>query len=209
MAIAIILFKASISRIPLLLFGQHQVLSQSTQHLRCSDPDRFFMVFQCFSTTNCAFHSFRIRSVLLQYVWIQSTNMQVTCAMRCEEPTETLPLPSCCRRLPAIWHIEFNPWHLNLIVPFCCFAKNMCHLIWDLGWLSKMRTWVEKKLIAWSVARSLSAQRQSYLGETIGQMDQHEHCPLCLQGNQTKLASSKHGVKSEVCGLTLLKPMFG
>ena len=44
----------------------------------------FSWFFQCFSTTNCAFHSFRIRSVLLQYVWIQSTNMQVTCAMRCE-----------------------------------------------------------------------------------------------------------------------------
>ena len=37
-----ILFKTSISRIPLLLFGQHQVPSQLTQHLRCSDPDRFF-----------------------------------------------------------------------------------------------------------------------------------------------------------------------
>ena len=42
MAVTTILFKTSISRIPLLLFGQHQVPSQLTQHLRCSDPDRFF-----------------------------------------------------------------------------------------------------------------------------------------------------------------------
>ena len=42
MAVTTLLFKTSISRIPLLLFGQHQVPSQLTQHLRCSDPDRFF-----------------------------------------------------------------------------------------------------------------------------------------------------------------------
>ena len=47
-AVTPILFKTSISRIPLLLFGQHQVLSQSTQHLRCSDPDRFFNYKLCF-----------------------------------------------------------------------------------------------------------------------------------------------------------------
>jgi len=57
---------------------------------------------------------------------------------------------------------------------------------------------------------SLSAQRQSYLGETIGQMDQHEHCPLCLQqGNQTKLVSSKHGLSSLLRGITFLEPVFG
>ena len=53
-AVTTILFKTSISRIPLLLFGQHQVPSQSTQHLRCSDPDRFLnykLGFQLFSTS--------------------------------------------------------------------------------------------------------------------------------------------------------------
>ena len=46
--------------------------------------------------------------------------------------------------------------------------------------------------------RGLSAQRQSYLGETIGQMDQHEHCPLCLQG-----------IEKNGRGLTSLKPVWG
>ena len=135
------------------------------------------------------------------------------------DTNRTLPLPNCCPHLPALWHFknqntiiwQFNrPHHFrhgnahrsSNILSWIGFGKTITDL--GMNWMAKPIAWSAMQRYFQSKCcpernpvRGLSAQRQSYLGETTGQMDQHEHCPWCLQGNQTKLGSSKRGVKSE------------
>ena len=95
MAVTTILFKTSISRIPLLLFGQHQVPSQLTQHLRCSDPDRFSTNYKlCFPLLALQCISQWSSGYLPKMLFTKKHNYKT------ETTNTTLPSPNCCPHLP-------------------------------------------------------------------------------------------------------------
>ena len=106
---------------------------------------------------------------------------------------------------PIIWQFNIITW--DIWKDYANLGMN--RMAKPIAWSALQRHFQSKHFAERHPVTSLSAQRQSYLGETIGQMDQHEHCPWCLQGNQTKLASSKHGLSSLLRGITFLEPVFG
>ena len=106
---------------------------------------------------------------------------------------------------PIIWQFNIITW--DIWKDYANLGMN--RMAKPIAWSALQRHFQSKHFAKRHPVTSLSAQRQSYLGETIGQMDQHEHCPWCLQGNQTKLASSKHGLSSLLRGITFLEPVFG
>ena len=97
-----------------------------------------------------------------------------------ETRTQPCLRPIVARTSPTIQTPEFN--HVAIQ------PRNFRHLEWLYGGSGNEldgQTDCMIRTLCRTTSRSLSAQRQSYLGETIDQMDQHEHCPWCLQGNQT------------------------
>ena len=209
-----VLSKTSISRIPLLLFGQHQVPSQSTQHLRCSDPDRFFNYKLCFQLLALQCISQR-SSGYLPKMPIHEKSCKGKSKRNQTQPCLRPIVARTCRcfdnsnnRNTIIWQFNILTWD---IWKDYMADLGMNRMAKPIAWSALQRHFQSKHFAKRHPVTSLSAhrKRQSYLGETIGQMDQHEHCPLCLQRNQTKLASSNHRLGSLLRGITPLEPVFG
>ena len=94
--------------------------------------------------------------------------------------TQPCLCPIVARTCPTIQtqesnHMAIQPHNFRHLEGLCQSA-----IAWSVG----QRNFQSKHSAKRHPVTSLSAQRQSYLGETTGQMDQHEHCPWCLQGNQ-------------------------
>ena len=127
-----------------------------------------------------------------------------SCKSKTDETNTTLPSPNCCPHLPMLWQLKHRNtiiWQFNIITSdiWKDYANlGMNRMAKPIAWSVGQRNFQPKHFAKRHPITSLSAQRQSYLGETIGQMDQHEHCPLCLQG-----------IEKNGRGLTTPKPVSG